>query len=519
MSKKQVGKYILDKRIGKGSYAQVWLGHAENTLETVAVKVIARHTVSETAQLRQEVAILKKIDHGNIVKFKDLKKSTGHYYLVLEYCEGGDLARFLQKHGKVSEAAAQGFLRQLSAGLLVLHGLNFIHRDLKPQNVLMTDMSESATLKIADFGFARSLNPTDMAATVCGSPLYMAPEILRHERYDARADLWSLGAIFYELLFGTPPFTGPNPIQLLATIESAPKRMTFPSPVSQECQSLLSAVLDRDPQDRISPERFFSHEYNLGPSYRSSKPENGGAILEHEDMTLIEEQSPVNISSFSPDQHEWIPDEDDDELVCISFGATEPQRENGIAEESPPVVVHTDSLMRTLSEASYVRPQGVLADTYTGSQVALAVLLRYMAKEMVSGDDSRAVDALGVIYRSIKFLDEALNETSDKTARGIIDLELKVSLEVAISIRSKLSYRGFTESARPLRWVYAFIVSLMHRECGEHKQLLVDNVVLLVDFLLHECDQMDPNIDLEEREKDRMQDVLNDIRSSLQTTE
>ena len=98
MSKKQVGKYLLDKRIGKGSYAQVWLGHCEETQETVAVKVISRHTVSETSQLRQEVAVLKKIDHINIVKFKDLKKSVGHYYLVLEYCEGGDLAKFIQTH-------------------------------------------------------------------------------------------------------------------------------------------------------------------------------------------------------------------------------------------------------------------------------------------------------------------------------------------------------------------------------------------------------------------------------------
>ena len=104
MSKKQVGKYLLDRRIGKGSYAQVWLGHSEDTKETVAVKVISRHTVSETAQLRQEVAVLSRIDYINIVKFKDLKKSVGHYYLVLEYCEGGDLAKFIQSRHHIKYA-------------------------------------------------------------------------------------------------------------------------------------------------------------------------------------------------------------------------------------------------------------------------------------------------------------------------------------------------------------------------------------------------------------------------------
>jgi serine/threonine-protein kinase ULK/ATG1 len=84
---------------------------------------------------------------------------------------------------------------------LVIHKLNFIHRDLKPQNILLSEDSEQATLKIADFGFARSLQPFDMAATICGSPLYMAPEILRHERYDGRADLWSVGAIIFELIW------------------------------------------------------------------------------------------------------------------------------------------------------------------------------------------------------------------------------------------------------------------------------------------------------------------------------
>ncbi|EER17212.1 serine/threonine protein kinase, putative, partial [Perkinsus marinus ATCC 50983] len=181
--KKQVGGYILDQRIGRGSYAQVWRGHMiSHPDKLVAVKVINRGTVQETSQLRQEVSALRKLRHENIVRFIDLRKSQGHFYLVLEYCEGGDLAQFMQaRGGKLEPSLARRFFAQICSGLSSLHlqPSPLIHRDIKPQNVLL---SYSYLSSAENFGFARSLQPTDMAATVCGSPMYMAPEILRHER-------------------------------------------------------------------------------------------------------------------------------------------------------------------------------------------------------------------------------------------------------------------------------------------------------------------------------------------------
>jgi len=261
MSRKQIAGYILDRKIGKGSYATVWKGRVEGRNELVAVKVISRQTVTETAQLRQEVEVLRRISHTNIVRFRDLKKSAAHFYLVLEYCAGGDLSQFLRSHGHVAEEQARRFLTQIAAGLRVLHRENVLHRDLKPQNILLSDDCEDPVLKIADFGFARALQPQDMAATVCGSPLYMAPEILRHEPYDAKADLWSVGAILFELLTGGPPFSGTNPMQLLANIERA-DGVTFNGvTVSAECQEFLGALLRRCPAQRLSSAAFASHAY------------------------------------------------------------------------------------------------------------------------------------------------------------------------------------------------------------------------------------------------------------------
>ncbi|CEL97774.1 unnamed protein product [Vitrella brassicaformis CCMP3155] len=262
VSKKKVGDYILDIRIGKGSFAAVWKGHKQNTGETVAVKVISRQMMNETAQLNQEVAVLKHLDHKNIVKFRDLKKSAGHFYLILEYCGGGDLYKFIKNHGKVPEKVARNFLQQLACGLEVLHRQNFIHRDLKPQNILLTEASYYATLKIADFGFARALQPQDLASTVCGSPLYMAPEVLRYEPYDVKADLWSVGTILFELLYGVPPFTGSNPLELLKNIEQA-RGPSFPqqTAISPECRNLLMRLLTVDPRQRIGSAEFLSHPF------------------------------------------------------------------------------------------------------------------------------------------------------------------------------------------------------------------------------------------------------------------
>lgn len=260
MSKKQVGDYLLDRRIGKGSYATVWVGRVDGSDQAVAVKVISRQTVTETSQLRQEVEVLRQINHDNIVRFIDLKKSASHFYLVLEYCAGGDLHQFLKQRRSLSEEVARHFLTQIAAGLCTLHQRNLIHRDLKPQNILLSDSSDSPVLKIADFGFARALQPQDMAATVCGSPLYMAPEILRHEPYDAKADLWSVGAILFELLAGRTPFTGANPMQLLANIEKG--HLSFEDlQISEEAQDFLRAILMRSPAQRLTSQEFMRHPF------------------------------------------------------------------------------------------------------------------------------------------------------------------------------------------------------------------------------------------------------------------
>ena len=138
-----------------------------------------------------------------------------------------------------------------------------LQRDLKPQNLLLSDHTPQAVLKIADFGFARHLQQHQLADTLCGSPLYMAPEILQSQKYDAKADLWSVGTILYELVVGRPPFNGSNHVALLHNIERNEAKIPdqIARNLSAACVDLIYSLLKRDPVQRISFEEFFNHPF------------------------------------------------------------------------------------------------------------------------------------------------------------------------------------------------------------------------------------------------------------------
>jgi len=267
---KVVDKWALEQPIGSGSFAIVWKAHHVVDVELVAaVKEINTEKLNPKLQesLASEISVLRRTRHDNCVQLLDLMKEEGKIYLVMEFCGGGDLGQYLRRYGRVPEASARYLMQQLAEGLKMLRLNNLIHRDLKPQNLLLSDKSRQPTLKIADFGFARDLQPQGMAETLCGSPLYMAPEILQFHKYDAKADLWSVGTILFELLVGKPPYTGANHMQLLQNIQRG-EGARLPSAIaaflSPPCKELLHALLRRDPADRISFDAFFTHAFITG---------------------------------------------------------------------------------------------------------------------------------------------------------------------------------------------------------------------------------------------------------------
>ena len=212
-ARKQVGDYILEKAIGFGAFSTVYEGSNVHSKLKVAVKSINLHRINVSekhlSNLKQEIDILRKCRHSNIVQLLHTYQTSNHIYLIMQFCGGGDLHRFVQRNGKMTERNAQRFTIQFVEGLKYLHSLKIIHRDLKPQNILLSENSKNAIVRIADFGFAR-YKPTghNMVDTMCGSPLYMAPEILKCNKYDSKGMLCVMRSFFCSFLVAFSHFRG-----------------------------------------------------------------------------------------------------------------------------------------------------------------------------------------------------------------------------------------------------------------------------------------------------------------------
>lgn len=258
--------YELTERLGSGSFAVVWKAIHKRDGNLFAIKQFSEPilTSSLRPRLQAEINILSRISHPNVVRLFDVLEDDASICLVLEYCAGGDLATYIKEHGKVGEATARRFMQHLGAGLQMLHSINLIHRDLKPENLLLSTPGKDAILKISDFGLARELEPGAYTDTVCGSPLYMAPEVLQFQKYDSKADLWSVGAILFQLVTGDTPYHGSNHFQVLQSIRKY-GNLQFPKSIPTEldpyCIDLCQRLLCFDPGKRLIFNEFFNHKF------------------------------------------------------------------------------------------------------------------------------------------------------------------------------------------------------------------------------------------------------------------
>tara|TARA_B100000795_G_C22800881_1_gene441861 strand:- start:1608 stop:2981 length:1374 start_codon:yes stop_codon:yes gene_type:complete len=257
----QLRNYIVfKKRIGKGAFSNIYKGYDKKNKRVVAVKEICLETLSKYKDsIKRETKIMKTLNHPNIVKLYDtiIDDSTDNIYLILEYFSRGDFSKFLKKR-PLKEKFAKKYLKQLSSGLKYLLENKIIHRDLKPQNILVTKLGD---IKITDFGFARYFDNDMVIQTVCGSPLYMAPEIMKNKKYDFKSDLWSIGIIFYEMLVGHTPFKAKNIFDLMTQIEKNEIILPKDINISEACKDLLFKLLKKNPDERISWDDFFNHPW------------------------------------------------------------------------------------------------------------------------------------------------------------------------------------------------------------------------------------------------------------------
>ncbi|GFT60173.1 hypothetical protein NPIL_84961 [Nephila pilipes] len=256
--------FIFTEKLGKGSYATVYKAYRTgDTREVVAIKCVSKSSLTKSSveNLVTEISILKKVKHPNIVELKDFQWDNSFIFLILEYCNAGDLSNFIRSKKRLPESIAHKFLQQLAKALQVLRSHGISHMDLKPQNILLSNRT-NPVLKLGDFGLAQYLHSDDEATSFRGSPLYMAPEILLKHHYDARVDLWSVGIILYESLFGQAPFSSHTFSELAEKIKSNKEiEIPYGAQVSEKCRELILSLLRRDPNERITFEEFFNHQY------------------------------------------------------------------------------------------------------------------------------------------------------------------------------------------------------------------------------------------------------------------
>ncbi|EGC32336.1 hypothetical protein DICPUDRAFT_38535, partial [Dictyostelium purpureum] len=260
--------YILQGIIGTGNFSVVKRCIRRDTGQVYAVKIIDKkkfwHIGKNRNQIQSEINILKQIKHKHIIGIIEVYDSERHMYIILELASGGDLFDKIKNKGIYSERETKIVFFQILEAVAYLHNLNITHRDLKPENILLhPNCRGEPVIKISDFGLAKIISDKDKATTLCGTPLYVAPEIIKNcfnnnpnnvplSGYGKEVDVWSLGCILYVLLSGRPPFD----FDKVSSHKVLEEPVTFDLPiwgsVSNEAKELINKFLQHDPKKRLS---------------------------------------------------------------------------------------------------------------------------------------------------------------------------------------------------------------------------------------------------------------------------
>lgn len=263
----RVGPYIVTSTLGQGTFGKVKLAQHQETGVEYAIKILDKSDIKAnelTVNVRREIAIMKALNHRNIVNLREVLSSKSKLYIVMDLVRGGELFEQIERKGELDEKLARKYFQQLIDGIDYCHRRGVCHRDLKPENLLV---DENGTLKITDFGVSSmkgGVSGSDLLYTACGTPYYCAPEIINgaEEGYSGvKIDAWSCGIILYLLLTGTLPFQNEDMTQLYEQINRC--KVDYPSWMPTDAKDLISRLLEKDPEKRYSLDEVKAHSWFL----------------------------------------------------------------------------------------------------------------------------------------------------------------------------------------------------------------------------------------------------------------
>ena len=266
MKRDTIGPYKIIDKLGEGAFGIVWKVQNHKDNEVRAVKEIAKKKITPELMenLLAEVQICFKLDHKNIAKCYNTMESKKNYFIIFEFCDGGDLEDYIKAVDKLDITKAFTIIKQLKDGFKHLQEQKILHRDIKPENILLTGNGDDLTVKISDFGCSKD---SVMGFTICGTPKYMAMEVMKgDDKYNYKADMWSMGLVFWQLIFGYKsfPFTHTSREVLRKDITKySGDKLRFPKfPVYPDAiYDFFRKVLHMSPAKRLDKEEFFKHPF------------------------------------------------------------------------------------------------------------------------------------------------------------------------------------------------------------------------------------------------------------------
>ncbi|KAM6976734.1 calcium/calmodulin-dependent protein kinase IGb [Aplochiton taeniatus] len=257
------------EELGSGAFSQVYMVKERKTGKLFAMKCVKKKK-SRDLILENEIAVLRKVQHDNVIGLEDFYESHTHYYLVMQLVSGGELFDRILDRGMFSEKDASKVVQQVLEAVSYLHKNGIVHRDLKPENLLYYSQDENSKIMVSDFGLSKMVD-RDIMSTACGTPGYVAPEVLAQKPYSKAVDCWSIGVITYILLCGYPPFYEETETRLFSKIMKA--QYEFDSPfwddISESAKDFIRNMMQKNPGMRFTTEQALRHPWIIGKTARS----------------------------------------------------------------------------------------------------------------------------------------------------------------------------------------------------------------------------------------------------------
>ena len=311
---------ILDE-VGSGSFGKVYKVIKNDTKQVFALKQLNKEYLIKQKQLKYaigECKILAYLNHPFIIKMNYAFQTPKNLYMVLDYCPNGDLMTHLGERNRFPEVVSRFYIAEIILAIEYLHSLDIVYRDLKPENILL---DRAGHVRLADFGLAKeNVNPLNPAMSFCGSPAYLAPELLSKKGSEKSADVYGIGAILYELLSGMPPFYSDNIKELFRNIKRG--MLQFPKIIKSEAQDLMRLLMNKDPKKRPKLSAVKTHVFFKDINWEdlemkvTKPPRLGGKWVQVDDFT---EKLVSNVNHYVVDDEDYMVEDSFDKVADFNF--------------------------------------------------------------------------------------------------------------------------------------------------------------------------------------------------------